>query len=74
MLTQLEQRIIEAGYSFECNSAFLAFYADEPTKVKVYSKFEDNDTRKLYLSFDGECILTRTNVTDEELYRLKDEN
>ena len=67
MLTKLEQRIIEAGYSFVDNVWFAAFYADEPTKVKVYSKLEGDQARELYLSNDGERIETYTNVTDEEL-------
>ena len=71
MLTKLEQRIIEAGYSFVDNVWFAAFYADEPTKVKVYSKLEDGETHKLYLSHEGERIETYTNVTDEELDYLE---
>ena len=72
MLTKLEQRIIEAGYSFVDNVWFAAFYADEPTKVKVYSKLEGGQARELYLSDDGERIETYTNVTDEELGYLSE--
>lgn len=70
MLTSLEQRIVNAGYHFEEETVIEGIWK----KVKIYAKYcSGYRTCKIYLSSDGNRILTSNHVSDEELKQLKGE-